>query len=219
MNFFIKGKMNKQIIDDFHKLWYDSRVWNKISWHGIRLQKCPMDLHVYQELIWEIKPDLIIETGTLNGGSALYLAEVSQIFGINSKIITIDVVSHDSFPRHDNIAYITGSSIDNNIVNKVKEYASYHNQIMVILDSDHSMEHVYKELEIYSPLVTKNSYIIVEDTNIGGNPVRPKNGPGPMGAVKRFMENKFGSTNFIIDGNCEKHYMTQNPSGYLKRIN
>jgi cephalosporin hydroxylase len=85
---------------------------------------------------------------------------------------------------------------------------------MVILDSDHHKDHVLRELEIYSKFVTNGSYIIVEDTNINGHPVRPKFGPGPTEAVKEFLK---GSRDFVIDKSREKFFLTFNPNGYLKK--
>ena len=98
---------------------------------------------------------------------------------------------------------------------QVGKLISDKDKVMVILDSDHHKEHVLNELRIYGKFVTKESYIIVEDTNINGHPVYPDFGPGPMEAVEEFLrENK----NFVIDKTREKFYLTFNPRGYLKKI-
>ena len=87
--------------------------------------------------------------------------------------------------------------------------------VMVVLDSDHSKAHVLEELRLYSPLVTKNSYLAVEDSNQNGHPVSPFSGPGPMEAIQEFL----GTTrSFVIDRSREKFYLSFNPSGYLKKV-
>ena len=86
---------------------------------------------------------------------------------------------------------------------------------MVILDSDHSFDHVLEEMNCYAPLVTKGSYLIVEDSNINGHPVRPNWGPGPMEAIEVFLQQ---NSEFISDRRCEKFLLTQNPRGYLQRV-
>jgi len=107
------------------------------------------------------------------------------------KVITIDIEEREGKPNHKRITYIIGSSISEETVEKVKKLVKEGEKVLVILDSDHRKEHVLKELRIYSKFVTKGSYIIVEDTNINGNPVFPEYGPGPMEAVKEFLrENK-----------------------------
>jgi cephalosporin hydroxylase len=113
------------------------------------------------------------------------------------------------------ITYLLGSSTASEIVDEVKKRAQGKNKILVILDSDHSKEHVLGELRAYSPLVNVGSYVIVEDTNVNGHPVAKSFGPGPMEAAEAFLkENSF----FSVDKSKEKFYLTFNPSGYLKRI-
>ena len=86
--------------------------------------------------------------------------------------------------------------------------------VLVILDSDHNMPHVLKEMEIYSEFVTKGSYMIVEDSNVNGHPIMPNWGPGPFEAIQRFLEE---NNSFEVDKNREKFYMSFNPNGYLKK--
>src|SRR5688572_21750413 len=97
-------------IQDFHKLYYDAprQTWQNTYWHGVPVQKNPCDLWVYQELIFKLKPDLIIECGTLCGGSALYLAHMCDLVG-NGKIVSIDVRPQNP-PEHNRIWYLVGSS-------------------------------------------------------------------------------------------------------------
>lgn len=207
----------RNIIDQFHKLYYDAGILNK-TWHntfflGIPTQKCPLDLFVYQEILFELKPDIIIETGTAYGGGTLFLASICDLIN-NGEVITIDIVNIAKSPQHKRIKYLHGSSISNEILEKVKKIIENKNRILVILDSNHSKEHVLKELIIYSKFVPTGSYIIVEDSNINGHPVHPSHGPGPMEAIEEFLkENK----DFIIDKSREKFFLTFNPNGYLKK--
>lgn len=208
--------MNEQeIIDNFHKLYYHKgTTWQNTKWMGVEIQKTPLDLFIYQEILYEVQPDLIIETGTLHGGSAYYMAHICDILS-TGKIITIDIYSNNKRPHHPRIQYILGSSVYPDIIGKVRMYITPETKVLVILDSDHSKDHVLKELNLYSQLVTKDSYLIVEDSNINNHPVYSSFGPGPMEAINEFMIN---NKNFIIDTSREKFMITFNPNGYLKRI-
>lgn len=168
---------------------------------------------VYQEIIFEQRPDVIVETGTAFGGSALFLACMCDLVG-NGKVITIDIEHKDDRPQHNRIRYVRASSTDEEVVGQV-ERATNGGKAMVILDSDHSKDHVLEELHSYSQLVHKGGYIVVEDTNVNGHPVRPRFGPGPMEAVEEFLA---ANKDFVVDENKEKFYMTFNPRGFLKRV-
>lgn len=202
-------------IDAFHRLYYDSQktTWKQTFWLGRTVRKCPLDLWAYQEILAETRPDLIVETGTYVGGSAYYLATVCDLVG-RGKIVTIDVDKHGGRPRHRRITYIHGSSVDGGVVDRVRRRARRARRVMVVLDSDHSRDHVRRELELYAPLVTPGCYLVVEDTNINGHPVSPGFGPGPMEAVTDFLET---TDEFEVDRGREKLLLTFNPSGYLRR--
>src|SRR4051794_4393035 len=156
----------------FHRLYYGNsgRTWMNTRWFGVTLFKCPLDLWVYQELLVELKPDLVVETGTAAGGSALYLASCMDLLG-RGRVVTVDVVERPNLPQHDRITYLTGSSTDPAIVERVRREAETAATVMVILDSDHARDHVLDELRAYASLVTPGSYLVVEDTNINGRPV------------------------------------------------
>lgn len=212
-------KEQEKIITDFHKLYYDLWRWEEsdknrgtldVSWRGISMIKCPMDLLIYQEIIVEKRPDIIIETGTYNSGSALFMADVCSLIN-NGHIITIDVNKKD-FIKHDRISYFTGYSIQDDLVKQIISVIEPTDKVMVILDSDHRKENVSKELEIYSLLVTSGQYLIIEDTNLNGNPVNPNHGAGPKEAVDNFL---FKNNNFTIDQSKERFLLTMNPNGFL----
>jgi cephalosporin hydroxylase len=213
--FIFYKKSEKGIVEGFHKLYYTmSNRTADLFWLGIPIAKCPLDLWIFQEIIFEVKPDVIIECGTSYGGGALFLASLCDMIS-NGRIITIDIESKEGRPEHKRITYMLGSSTSTEIVENVRSLIEDKDRVMVVLNSDHSKEHVLKELRIYSKLVTKGSYLIVEDTNINGHPVYPGFGPGPMEAVEEFLkENK----DFVTDRNREKLYLTYNPKGYLRRI-
>lgn len=206
-------EMSQKIIDDFHRLFYDSRAFKKCKWLGSTIWKNPLDLWLYQEIIFYHKPDLIIETGSYAGASAHFMASMISLSGYKGLVISIDVVRvHNVFP---NVEFITGSSVDPKIVEMVTEKCS-DKKTMVVLDSDHTKEHVLEELKIYSKLVSKNQFLIVEDTNLNGHPVISKgfngNRPGPMEALNEFLEiNK----DFTIEENMHKFLLTMHPRGFL----
>jgi len=213
----INNEILKHVIkDEFNKIyWYSYReTWKNTYWLGVQTEKCPTDLWIYQEIIQDLKPDVIIEAGTFLGGSALYLASICELVG-NGKVISIDIAEQEGLPRHSRITYLMGSSVSDDIISKVRGMITQHDKVMVILDSAHEKDHVLKELIIYSKFVTKGSYIIVEDTNINGNPIRPGYGPGPMEAVRDFLGN---NNSFVIDRSMEKFYLSFNPDGYLKKV-
>lgn len=213
----MKRWWRKWVTAQFHKIFYrfdDQAVWRKTSWLGFPALKCPLDLWVYQEILYGLKPDLIVETGTFQGGSALYLASICELLN-HGRVLTIDSKTYENQPEHDRISYVRGSSVDDSTFESVQQSIQPGEIVIVILDSEHHQEHVLKELQLYSQLVTVGSYLIVEDTNINGHPVWPGFGPGPMEAVEAFLET---NTHFVIDRSQEKFYLTFNPGGYLKRV-
>lgn len=203
----------------FHKLFYyafftDMYGQNKdIKWLGTTISKCPMDMWVYQEIMWEMKPDLIIETGTDRGGSALFFATLCDVMG-RGEVITIDVTNYSEGISHPRLTKIQASSTAPETIEKVKERAKG-KKVMVVLDSDHSRDHVFWEMELYSELVSMGQYMVVEDSNINGHPVSPGWGPGPMEAIRKFMKTR---KDFVIDRHREKFMLTFYPSGFLKKV-
>ncbi len=206
------------VVRRFHELYY--RRWLaegmdtvNLSWFGYQLLKCPMDTWLYQELLVRTRPDVVVETGTYCGGSALFMAMVLDQIG-HGHVITIDIDPKPGRPQHPRITYLEGSSTDPAIAAQVRNIVGA-SRAMVILDSDHRAPHVLGELEIYHPLVQVGDYLIVEDTNVNGHPVFPAYGPGPMEAVDQFLRD---TKTFVIDEHCERFLMTLNPRGYLKRV-
>lgn len=200
------------------------------QWAGIPVIKFPNDLVALQEIISKVKPDVIIETGVAHGGSVIFSASMLQLYSSKSSFvigIDIDIRKHNLTRLKKNKFYnklklIEGSSTAPEVIHKVKKLIKGKKKIMVFLDSNHTYQHVKDEINIYKDLVTKNSYLVVEDTFSEYFPKgyysnRPWDvGNNPMIALKEFLrQNK----NFVIDREiCSKLQITETFDGYLKKI-
>lgn len=214
----VSPKTESDIVKSFHNLYYYSHMfeetWRNTRWLGAKVRETPMDLIIYQEIIYETKPDLIIQTGVADGGGCLFFASILDAIG-KGEVVGVDIKLRPGLPKHPRISYLEGSSVSTKVVSRLNKIVSSKRKIMVSLDSDHSQKHVAKELKIYSPLVSKGCYLVVEDTNLNGHPVDPFFGPGPWEAVQDFLKT---SKRFEVDKSRERLYLTFYPSGYLKRI-
>jgi cephalosporin hydroxylase len=202
--------------DDYHQ-WYEAvKVWKRTKWFGTPMWKLPFDAFIIQDIITEIEPDYIIETGTGHGGSAMFYASLCELMG-KGKVITVDIEVKVEFPRkykfEDRLIPIFGGSTNPLVFDKIKEKAEGKRNI-VLLDSWHSYDHVLEEMKMYSDLVPVGSYMIVEDTHVSGHPVEWDYGKGPYEAVEKFMKMKSG---FEIDKGREVYRFSFNPNGYLRR--
>lgn len=212
------AKRRKHTIEAFHQLFYDTghRTWRDTRCLGVPVWKTPLDLWIYQEMVFELRPDLIVETGTSFGGSALWFAVLCDLVG-NGSVVSIDIARREQSmapPEHPRITYLLGSSVSDEIVAEVRARAEAVQTTMVVLDSDHSRDHVLAELRRYGPMVSPGGYLVVEDTNVNGHPVMPAFGPGPMEAVEAFLAD---DPEFEIDVAREKFLFTFNPHGFLRR--
>jgi cephalosporin hydroxylase len=205
----------RRTIRAFHRLYYDSpwQTWKNTRWLSVNAYKTPLDLWIYQELIVSLRPQLIVETGTADGGSTLFLASVCDAVG-SGRIVSIDSAPNADRPAHARITYVTASSVAPDTVALVAEHARDNAPVLVILDSDHRRDHVLAELRAYAQFVTPGSYLIVEDTNLNGHPVVDDFGPGPMEALRAFLTDH---EEFTPDGDQERFLLSFNPGGYLKR--
>ncbi|MFB3830149.1 MAG: CmcI family methyltransferase [Bryobacteraceae bacterium] len=202
-------------------LYHKTAVWRSAWFAGVQILQNPLDLWTMQEIIVETRPEFIVETGTLEGGSALYLASVLDAAGLgDSKIITVDIMTthraaeaNPLWGRY--VEFIHASSTDPVVVERIATRVRGR-RTMVTLDSDHSMLHVLRELRLYAPLVSPGGYLVVEDTNMDGVPSYPGDYTGPMAAVERFLE-QGGAKDFERDLNREPFLMTFHPGGWLKR--
>lgn len=214
----LQSGAGESAVDRFHRLYYEAEIfhgtWKDTRWMGVPVWKCPFDLWVFQEVVGELRPELIIETGTAWGGSALFYASLCDLMDRGS-VLSIDLHPRDPRPSHPRVRYLEGSSTDPMIVEEVHKAAAGANGVLVTLDSDHRCAHVLDELRVYSSLVPLGGYVIVEDTNINGHPAMPEWGPGPMEAVDLFLAEQDG---FVVDDGREKFQLTQNPRGFLRRV-
>jgi cephalosporin hydroxylase len=233
---------NKKIIQkmkddrDFSALtkkWFDSSSKYEYSYHftwlGRPIIQYPQDIIALQEIIWQVKPDLIIETGIAHGGSLIFSASMMELLGGNGHVLGVDIdirehnrVEIEKHPMSRRITMIQGSSTDPEIIKKVFAEAKNKKKILVVLDSMHTHDHVAQELELYSPLVSSGSYLVVFDTIIEDMPGysfpdRPwGKGNNPKTAVREFLKK---NNRFIIDKEIEnKLLITVAPDGYLKCI-
>lgn len=185
--------------------WLDRPIW-----------QYPLDAWLLQEMIGSLKPDLIVETGTCLGGSAYFFANICDLID-NGQIMSIDIAPRGTMP-HPRITYVRGSSTDPEIVDMVAQRMKALNakNVLIMLDSDHTERHVRQELEAYAPLVPVGSYIYVQDGCIDTLPCLSDGRPGPVPAVKSFLESH---PEFIRDTDTEFRYvMTAHPYGWLKRV-
>ena len=213
VRFRIDRRLDQAAISRAHDVLYLSDAWTEATWLGAQALKNPLDLWVYQEIMFETRPQLVIETGTYRGGSAAFLASVCDLLG-EGEIVSIDIEHlRDDYPEHPRITYLGGrSSTDPEVLAEVRARAEG-KRTLVILDSDHSQSHVEAELAEYAGLVPVGGYVIVEDSNIGQ--IRKDLLPGPLEAIETFLAT---TDAFEIDRTREKFLITFNPSGYLRRV-
>jgi cephalosporin hydroxylase len=184
---------------------------------GAKALKNPLDSWIYQEILYEVKPDVIIELGSAAGGSTLFFAHLLQIMG-KGVVVSIDVDrSRYTIGDHDNIVPITGHSASPEVIERVSEICEGNNAI-VFHDADHRKASVLRDLENYARFVQVGSYIIVEDGIV--DLFRPTDGfeffeEGPLPAVEEFVKR---NSDFVIDSTRERYIATYNPKGFLKRI-
>jgi cephalosporin hydroxylase len=213
-------EFEKRVVDLYHQAFYNSpNTWRLNKWLGILTEQNPNHVWITQEIIVETRPDFIIETGTLCGGSAALWSTILEQVNPKGRVITIDILDQAQQARNlpivqRHVDFLHGSSTATDIVDYVKYWVEG-KKVLVILDSDHSKQHVLNELAAYAPLVTVGSYLIVQDTNVNGHPVARTFGPGPMEALAEFLG---ANPNFVPDRGRERLMFTMNPNGYLKRI-
>jgi cephalosporin hydroxylase len=206
---------------------YDySYLW---SWMGVPIIQLPADVMATQEVIWATKPDVIVEAGVARGGSVLFMASLLELIG-NGKVIGVDIDIHarnrESIERHSmakRVLLIEGSSTDPTVVAKVRAQIPDGASVMVVLDSDHSRDHVLAELRSYGPMVTKGCYLVVADTILGflDEERTPRNrsklwlkGDEPLTALKTYLgETDRFEVDEVLNG---KLIFASSPRGYLR---
>ncbi|MDO8792990.1 MAG: CmcI family methyltransferase [Vicinamibacterales bacterium] len=190
--------------------------WQSVRWLGHPIRQSILDLWTLQETIAELRPALIIETGTHEGGSALFYAQLFDLLGIPGGVITIDVAA-ERVPDHPRVEAWAGDSTSPIILERVKAAASRaQGPVLVILDSDHSTAHVARELEAYAPFVSPGSWMLVQDGVIDQVGLYAPQRPGPLPAISAFLKRH---PEFRIDRErCDRFLVTHHPDGWLKRL-
>jgi cephalosporin hydroxylase len=244
----IASLANDSMLHALSKMWLRDTAKHKWSynftWMGRPAIQLPNDAWAMQELIWKIKPDLIIECGIAHGGSLIYYASILGLLDLSEAVdsggvanpsktkrkvlgLDIDIRSHnrkaiEQHPMRPWIQMIEGSSISDDVISQVKDIAKHYNTILVALDSNHTHDHVLKELEAYAPLVSKDSYCVVFDTVLEDMPAEQCSdrswapGNSPKTAVWKYLETH---SEFEIDKSIQnKLLITVAPDGYLKRV-
>jgi len=228
----IKGLGEDRDVQALSRIWIREVTRHKygynFSWLGRPIIQTPQDMIALQEIVWRTRPDLIVETGVAHGGSLIFYASLLELMGGDGIVlgIDIDIRAHnraeiEKHPMAKRIRLFQGSSIDQPAVAEACKHAAG-KRVMVVLDSDHTHEHVLKELALYSPFVTKDCYLVVFDTLLDDMPDdlvqnRPwGRGNNPKTAVQEFMRH---NDRFAIDKDIEhKLLITVAPDGYLKCV-
>jgi len=215
----IRWAYKKLLRNSVHYLYFRELIsrtnnFGDVKWLGHPVWQNVHDLWTIQEVVARVRPSLLIETGTNRGGSSLFFANLFDLMGAG-EIITIDVARLHAL-SHPRVTYLIGSSTSEEVVQEVHSRASVvEGAIMVILDSDHSRDHVLKELESYAPLVTPGSYVLVQDGLVDTMGQFRNLRPGPLPAIDRFLES---SDSFELDSElCERFLVTHHPRGWLRR--
>lgn len=240
-----EGKFRKEVRRNIDGLKKDrdvqalSRIWLReitrhryaynFQWMGRPIIQFPQDMIAMQEIIWDVQPDLIIETGVAHGGSLVYYASLLEMIGGNGYVLGIDIdirahnrVAIESHPMFRRIELIEGSSISDEVAAAVADHVKGKKSVLAVLDSNHTHAHVFEELNIYAAYVTRGSYIVVFDTLLEHMPddlLQDRSwgsGNNPGTAVRQFLA---GTDAFEIDKDIEsKILITVAPDGYLKRV-
>jgi cephalosporin hydroxylase len=189
------------------------RIVSQTSYFGVKTWKSPLDFWIYQEILWQMRPDLIVEIGNASGGSTLALAHLCDLLG-KGRVIGLDL-SHERVPepvkRHPRITFLDGDACDN--FPRVAAEIAATDRILIIEDSSHTYENTLKVLRTYSPLTRPGDYFIVEDS-ICWHGIEHGPSPGPYEAIETFVRE---NPDFEIDRDMESFLITWNPKGYLKR--
>lgn len=219
-------------LTDLTRRWKDAtrpyRYTYGFTWLGIPVIQHPQDVMAWQEILWRVRPDLVVETGVAHGGSLVLSASMLELIGHGRVLgVDIDIRPHNraAIEAHklaQRISLIQGSSIDQATADAVYAQAKDAERVIVVLDSNHTHEHVLRELELYSPLVKKGSYLLVFDTAIedcpeDAFPDRPwGKGNNPKTAVREFLKT---NKRFEVDRDIEDRLVVSAaPEGYLRCI-
>jgi cephalosporin hydroxylase len=206
--------------EQYHRWYYDQRVWQTTTFLGVPCLKSVLDLWNYQEILYQRRPSLVIEFGTFHGGSALYFAEVLRHARPRSRVLSVDI-DHGKVAgvvrAHDRVELLECDSTSPLVTGRVDALrAEYPGSAFFVLDSDHRKEHVRGELLQLRSITLAGDYVVVEDGNINGHPVLPDWGEGPHEALQEYLE-RFPD-DYVGDTDRERKFgFTFAPGGFLIR--
>ncbi len=188
----------------------------RISWMGVTAFKCALDAWMYQEIIYRVRPDIVVEIGSDRGGSTLYFAHLLDLMG-HGIVVSVDIDRSRFEVEHERINLVTGDSAAPETVAQVASYC-VEKRVLVVHDGGHTKEQVLRDLRAYADFVSVGSYFIVEDSII--DLFNPEDGlgrywDGPLPAAEQFLRER---PDFVVDSECERYLLTNNPRGYLKRV-
>jgi cephalosporin hydroxylase len=211
------------------ELWTRSNWHNRLSyevtWLGIPIIQLPEDMVAMQELIWKVRPDVIVESGVAHGGALVLYASILELLG-RGRVVGVDIeirkynrLAIEAHPMSHRIELIEGDSLADDTVQKVRSFITPGDRVMVTLDSNHTREHVLGELERYGPLVTPNSYLVVFDAVMALVADAPAAGDGwsednPLEAVREYLGR---NDDFEVDRSFERLAVTYCQGGFLRR--
>jgi cephalosporin hydroxylase len=198
----------------FIESYWQNQGWRHTRWLGHPLESAPTDLVTYQEIIHEVAPEWIVETGTARGGRAAFLASICDLED-RGRVVSIDRHLRDDLPRHPRVTYLEGEAHEPDVAALVREMVGPDPRALVILGTRGKAMRMHREFDAYAPLVPVGSYLIVEHTVLNGYPVQGSFGPGPHEAVRRILTL---NGDFVADLERDRHGVTFNPGGYLRRI-
>lgn len=201
-------------LSDWVKYHQREVLYGQCQWMGTLAWKNPLDAWIYQEILHEVRPDVVVEIGSAAGGSTLFLAHILELLG-RGIVVSVDIDRSSFNVSHERIVTITGDSAASDTVQQVSELCR-DKSVIVIHDGGHRKEEVLRDLALYSPLVTVGSYLIVEDgiVDVVRLSDRTLAEDGPLAATEHFLRE---TPNFEADHSRERYVLTYNPRGYLRR--
>jgi cephalosporin hydroxylase len=202
----------EELREEFIDAFWRSKTWEQTSWLGKWTGKAPTDLLAYQDLVFRVKPDWIIETRTGGGGRAFFLATVCDLLG-NGRVLSIEDYPVDKLAEHPRISYLRRDPADERILDEVREIVGENPRALLILGAE-KRQNVLAAFRNLSGFVAKGSYAVIEDTILNGHPVWTGFGPGPREAAGDIAD----EGKFVPDPALERYGLTFNPGGFLKRI-
>lgn len=210
------------------KLYAQYKLTHNCTWMGVPIIQFPEDIMMMEELIWKVRPDVIVECGFAHGGSALFYASLMELMG-KGIVVGVDVeirpynrIAVQNHPMSHRVRMVDGSSTEPDTMEKIKAFIRPGDKVMVLLDSNHSKRHVAREIELYQDMVSHGSYLVVMDGAQAyvwdipdGNPEWKQD--NPLAAIEDFMASPKGQAEFEIDEHFTRLFVTSNPKAYLRR--